>query len=364
MRVPKPRLLVAAGACIASALFLTWAPYLRSHRPPSESDRVFSYFAENLGEASLCEKISWAAFQRYSMLFAGGGASFARSDCYESVAVKNKDPALCWRVRPLVDVNPMSDGYSALSCRRRVRQGSGSSVSIAPETLIRSFESLGYDADELQSEGVVGPVIRPLDVYRRLAAELGIVARVEQALSRPDAALTAADKNYLVHLGAVSSGDPRWCERIPAAAAVDTERIPFRDWCYLTLAYNTMDARVCERMSPAASEAVVIAAKGHGVRPEIAEQLSARTQCARIAHWVGPRPRYGPEAPQDPAQIERLIAATGMVMPKARDLPRYEIAAYYERFLDALREVRPGDPRRAAARTKLIARIKALPDTE
>lgn len=364
MRVPRPGILVAVGACITGLLFLTWAPYLRSHRLPTESDMVFSYFARNLGDASVCEKISWAAFQRYSVIFGGGGASFARSNCYEGVAVRNKDPAVCWHVRPLVDVNPMSRGYSALSCRRHVKEGSGNSVSSAPETLIDTFERLGYDADELPSEGVIGPAIRPLDVYRHLAVEPDIVARVEQTLSRPDAALAAADKYYLVHLGAVGSGDPRWCERIPISAAVATERIPFRDWCYLTMAYNTMDARVCERMSPAASEAVVIAAKAHGVRPEIAEQLSARAQCARIEHWVGPRPHYGPEAPQDPAQIERLIEATGKAMPKARDLPRYELAAYYERFVDALRGVRPGEPRQAAARAKLIARIKALPDTE
>jgi len=360
VRVPKSWLLVAAGACVASALFLIWAPYFRSHRPPSESDRIFNYFAENLGEPALCEKISWAAFQRYSVLFAGGGASFARSDCYESVAIKKKDPAVCWRVRPLIDVNPLSDGYSALSCRRHVMQGGGSSVSIAPETLIRAFKSLGYDADELPREGVIGPAIRPEDVYRRLADESGIVARVEQALSRPDAALAVADKNYLAHLGAMSSGDARWCERIPVSATVATEVIPFRDWCYLTVAYNTMDARLCAHMTPAAAEAAVIRAKSHGVRPEIAEQLSARAQCARIDHWLGPRPHYGPEVPKDAAQIKRLIAATGMPMPRARDLPPYEIAAYYSRFLDVLQADLPDDPRRAAARAKLIARINAL----
>ena len=75
----KYRLLAAAGALIAAVLFvLTWVPYFGSHRLPTESEQVFSYFAESLGEAALCEKISWAALRRYSVLFGGGGASFAR----------------------------------------------------------------------------------------------------------------------------------------------------------------------------------------------------------------------------------------------------------------------------------------------
>jgi hypothetical protein len=66
--------------------------------------------------------------------------------------------------------------------------------------------------------------------------------------------------------------------------------------------------------------------------------------------------------PQDPLQIQRLIAALGHDMPRARDWPPYEIAAYYSRFLDALQADRPADPRREAASAKLIGRITALPE--
>jgi hypothetical protein len=358
----KYRLFAAAGALIAALLFLlTWAPYFGAHRLPTESEMVFSYFAESLGEATLCEKISWAAFQRNSLFFGGGGASFARSDCYESVAVRNHDPAVCWKVRPLVDVNPISAGYSALSCRHRATQGGRSYVSLLPETVIRSFNVLGYDVDQLYLEGVIEPAILPADVYRSLEREAGIVDRVQQALARPNATLSSHDKGFLVHFAAATSGDVRWCERIPESEPVATEEIPFRDWCYLTVAFNTQDVRVCERMAPAAAEAKVIKAKAAGVRPDIAEQLSAREQCARIDKWVGPRLRYGPEVPQDPLKTQRLIAALGHDMPRARDWPPYQIAAYYSRFLDGLQADRPGDPQHEAARAKLIARITALP---
>ena len=95
------------------------------------------------------------------------------------------------------------------------------------------------------------------------------------------------------------------------------------------------------------------------MRPDIAEQFSARAQCARIKQWLGPRPHYGPEVPSDPEQIRRLVLALGLDMPRARDWPAYEIAGYYERFLDALQADRPGDWQHQAARTKLISRIDA-----
>src|SRR5436190_12498323 len=125
------RLLAAAGALIAAVLFLlTYVPDFEAHRPPTESETAFSFFAERLGEAALCEKISWAAYQSYNVFFGSGGHSFARSDCYENVAVRNHDFVECWKVRPLVDVNPMSKGHSALSCLHRVAQGGRSYVSL------------------------------------------------------------------------------------------------------------------------------------------------------------------------------------------------------------------------------------------
>jgi hypothetical protein len=359
----KYRLLAAAVALIAAILFLlTYAPNFGSRRPPTESERVFSYFAESLGEASLCEKISWAAFQSYSWLFAGGGASFARSDCYQSVAVARHAPAVCWNVRPLVDVDLLSAGYSALSCWRRVARRDSSRITLAPETLIRVFAELGYDVDQLHLEGVIEPAIRPADVYRGLEREPEIVDRVQQALARSDATLPSDDKSFLAHLAAVTSSDARWCDRIPAHQALATEEVPFRDWCYMTVAFNTQDARICERMTPAAAEVKVIKDKSGGMRPDIAEQLSARAQCARIDKWIGPPVHHGPEVPQDPLQTQRLIATLGHDMPRARDWPPYEIAAYYSRFLDALQTDRPADPRREAASAKLIGRITTLPE--
>ncbi len=64
----KYRILALAAALVGAVLFiLTWVPYFGAHRAATESETVFAYFAESLGEAELCQKISWAAFQRYSV---------------------------------------------------------------------------------------------------------------------------------------------------------------------------------------------------------------------------------------------------------------------------------------------------------
>jgi hypothetical protein len=288
------RLLAVAGAVIAAVLLLlTWTPLFGSRRPPNDSEQVFAYFAESLGEAALCEKISWDAFQRYSVMFGGGGASYARSDCYESVAIRNQDRFVCWNVRPLVDFDPWSAGYSALSCRRRPTSGGRHYASLAPETVIRTFDALGYDVDQLHLEGVIEQAIRPADVYRALERSPGIADRVREALDRDAAALDAGDRSFLVHLAAVATGNAHWCDRIPEREASESATVPFRDWCYLTIAFNLQDARICERMAPAAAEAKVVAAKAAGVRPDIAEELSARADCMRIRQWKGPPPHYG-----------------------------------------------------------------------
>ena len=64
----KSRMLALTAALVGAVVFiLTWVPYFGAHRALTESETVFAYFAESLGEADLCQKISWAAFQRYSV---------------------------------------------------------------------------------------------------------------------------------------------------------------------------------------------------------------------------------------------------------------------------------------------------------
>ena len=97
----------------ALAICFSYTPgWVAGQRANTEYETVLYYFAQEIGEAALCDRISWSAYQSYSILFGGGGSSRWRSDCLERVAQARHDPTLCWSVRPLLDLDPFSSGRS------------------------------------------------------------------------------------------------------------------------------------------------------------------------------------------------------------------------------------------------------------
>lgn len=349
-------------------------------RPADQFETVLYYFAQNVGEPGLCDHISWAAYTRYSLLFGGGGASYTRSDCYERVAESRRDPALCWRVRPLVDLDPLSSGYSAWSCRRRTRAHYHAAIALPDALLVRTFERMGYDIDTMGVDGVMPPAIPLRDVYAGLPREPAVIARAKRQLAGADDSLTVDDRHYLSQLSAIATNDPHWCASIPLATSINDPAAPSRDACYLDLAYNTGDVGICDRMTPAALEPKVREEEAKGVRADIAEQLGLHGDCLRVAKRIGPALRYGPAVPADATQALRLLAALRVPMPRARDWPEYARAAYFRNFLYALWPERPPDPGvrspspsaratpveardaapRRRARAQLVARLIAL----
>jgi hypothetical protein len=356
-------LLGVAVVATAIGAALSFSPgSLRSHRLQAAHETLLYYFAQEIGESALCDQISWAVYQRYNMFFAAGGASYFRSDCYERVAEARHDASVCWKVRPLIDFDPISPGYSALACRRRTLQRDSSGIGLDSVTLVRTFERLGYDVDHLYLEGVIEPAVKTEDVYRSLEQSPTAIGRAQHQLTAaPGPALVGDDASYLADLAAIGTADPKWCRYIPAGQALDRQQAPFRDWCYFAVAKNTQDVRICERMTPAAAEPKVIDAESHGMRPDIAEQLSLHAQCRAIERNValGTQLRYGPELPVDSRQTQRLIATLGVPLPLASNWPTSEIAAYYQRFLFSL-DPSYHDEVHNAARARLLRKLLAL----
>ena len=343
----RRRSLLLAVVAFVGAILVTIgaAPgTLMVRRAPSEYETVLYYFAQNVGEPSLCGHISWAAYTRYSLVFGGGGGSYMRSDCYERVAEAKYDPSVCWRVRPLADLNPLSSGYSALSCQRRTRARYRSGIALGDALLIRTFEGMGYDIDKMSISGVLPPAIRLRDVYLSLPRDPAVVAQAKRLLTSPDDPLTADDRRYLAQFSAVATEDPLWCESIPRTAPIDDALAPSRDLCYLEVAYNSGDVRLCDRMTPAALEPRVQEWKAHGVREEVAEQLGLHGDCLRISTRIGPVHAYGPAVPANDPQILRLLAALQVAVPRASDWTENQKAIYYQNFLFALWPKRPRDP--------------------
>jgi hypothetical protein len=353
-------------AAVATVIWvaLSFSPgWLRRHRLQTAHETLLYYFAQEIGEPALCDHISWAVYQRYNIFFAAGGASYFRSDCYERVAEARHDASVCWKVRPLMDFDPISPGYSALACRRRTLQRYSTGIGLDNGVLIRTFERLGYDVDHLYLEGVIEPAIRPEDVYRGLEQNPAAIGRAQQQLTAdPSPALAGDDASYVADLAAVGTADPKWCGYIPVGQALGRQQAPFRDWCYFTVAKNTQDVRICDRMTPAAAEPKVISAESRGMRPAIAEQLSLHAQCRAIVRDIalGTHLRYGPELPADSRQTQRLIAALGVAMPLASNWPASEIAAYYQRFVFSLDPIYH-DEVHNSARARLLRKLLALP---
>lgn len=354
-------LLAALAIGGIAAFALSYVPdFWRKRHTETEYETVLYYFAQNLGEPALCERISWTAYRSYNLVFGGGGASFWRSDCYEQVAELRHDASICWQVRPLVDLDPLSSGYSAVACRRRTRAGYSSGIALPDDVLIRTFERLGYGVETMGRQAGTPPAIRWQDVYRRLEKDPTAVARAQQLVAQPDGSLPAQDRSYLAHLAAIGTGDPKWCGYIPAAQAIGHVAGPFRDWCFFTLAFDANDSRICARMTPAAAEAKVLDAEAHGVRREIAEQLGLHAECLRSERHIGPRLHYAAELPPDEQTATRLLDTLHVVMPSARDWPAAELATFYRNFLFSLRPAQLRDASRSDAHATLVARLLAL----
>ena len=259
-----------------------------------------------------------------------------------------------------MDLDPFSSGYSALSCWRRSESGYASGIALTDELLIRTFREMHYDIDHMPIEGVFPPPVRTVDVYRGLQKNAVALAAAQQLVANGDSTLLLDDRSLLAQLAAVGTGNPDWCGYIPDgqfAAGVTTA--PFRDWCFFTVAVNTRNPRICDRMTPADREAKVVEAKSIGVRPEIAEQLGLHSQCIRSKDAPGPPPQYSAQTPSDERQTLRLIQALGVAFPSANDWPASSIANYYRQFIFALSPDKT-DPARARVRAELVRRLIAL----
>ena len=356
-------LLWALAACALVALVVGYVPAAPwSRRAPTARETMLYYFAQELGEATLCSRISWDAYHSYGTLFGGGGASRWRSDCYERVAEARHDEQLCWEARPFLDLNPFSPGYSALACSHRTRGGYRSGIALPDPALVQAFKELGYDLDDMHLEGVMQPPARPGDTYLNLIKDAAVTARVPALLEHGDPALQGNDRSYLADLAALAGREAKWCAAIPATEISVHQQAPFRDWCYFTVAYNSGDARICAAMTPANKEPKVIAAEAAGVQPGIAEQMSLHAQCQAVGAYGAKRTYlYGPELPTATGQLDRLLAVLGAAPQRASDWPVQKQAAYLRDVLTVLAARTPPDGARDAARAELVRKLLALP---
>lgn len=314
----------------------------------NKSEEFYRYVAQELAEPSLCTKIPW------SVMSPGGffiSPSYERSECYAFIAGRTNNPWLCWKVKRLGAFHLFSEQTSMWTCLDHAIHGWQGGIAISQTDLIDFFTQMGYDPDTLHLEGITPPVVSVKDIYLQLPHQPDIVTRIEKTIGPSDKPSNFTrdmeDTSYLADIAALVTKDPRWCLRIPEGLPLASERPTFRDWCLLTLASNTRDAKLCTS----------IPTRADGIDP----RMSLQALCDFQASSSHPGSTgYGPEVPADDDRTRRLITLLNYAIPHAKDLPREQIYAAYDRFLDELQRV--SDTQHVTARLRFIGRVQRIPD--
>jgi hypothetical protein len=341
----RSALLLAAFVLIVSLSGVaSWPDEIRGMRYVTEQDEVYRYIAQQLAEPSICEKIPW------SVKVPGGffiEPSYDRSDCYDFIAGRTRNPWLCWKVKRLGAFSLINEQTSAFSCLRNALRGMNGGVGVNPATLVTFFGRLGYDLDTIQSEGITPPVVNLRDAYRQLPARPDIVERIEKAIGS-SGPLPATDRDaseaYLADMAALAAKDSRWCDRIPADLHLAAQQAGFRDWCRFTIASNTKNPSLCRNIPIPANQRD--------------PRFSLEATCLSQANSKQTLGQYGPEVP-DLKFIEPLFTQLGYEIPKAKDLPPEQIYTACDNFLDELNK--KTDAQHLAARRRFIERVLRMP---
>lgn len=341
-------LVLLAGVIASLSGIRSWPDQITGMRPANKCEEFYRYVAQELAEPALCKKIPWSVRSPGGFFIA---PSYERSECYEIIAGRTKNPWLCWKVKRLGAFSLFSEQTSMWACLNHALRGWNTGIGISKANLVGFFTQMGYDPDTLHLEGVTSPIVSVQDIYRQLSDQPDIVTRIEKAggtSNRPSTMIGDIEAAaYLADIAALVSKDFRWCFRIPQDLPLPNERPRFRDWCLFTLATNTQNAKLCSRIP---------------IRPDGTDiRMSLQAQCGFQANPPHPSSiHYGPEVPADDHLTRALITTLNYEIPHAKDLPLERIYAAYERFLDELKDAT--DPRHVTARLRFIDRVQRIPD--
>jgi hypothetical protein len=340
--------------CFGLAFFMSgirsWPDQIRGMRPGNKYEEFDRFIAQQLDEPNLCSKISWTA------LLSGGffiAPSYTRSECYDFIAGRTRNPWLCWKVKRYGAVSLFSSQTSMWSCLSHAFHGWNGGVGINPDDLTAFFNEMGYDPDTLHLEGITPPIVNVKDIYGQLPNRTDLLMRIEKVNGVSDpASLTDSndveDAAYLDEMAALVSKDARRCLQIPQGMKLAGEPQTFRDWCLLKLATNTKNGELCRQIPIP-----------EGTPDPL---LSLQATCLFQTNSLHPNNTvYAPEVPSDDAQARRLIIKLNYEIPRAKDLPSAQIYEAYSRFLDELEKHLP-DPSHVAARQRFLERVYRLPD--
>jgi hypothetical protein len=154
-------LIVALAAFLFLSGIQSWPDQIRGMRAGNENESFYSYVAQQLAEPAICDKVSWSA------MLPGGfflSPSYERSQCYDFIAGRTRNPWLCWSVRRLGAFSFLSEQTSTWTCLKHALQGWNAGTAISSVELVEFFGEMGYDPDTLHLEGITRPVVSIEDI--------------------------------------------------------------------------------------------------------------------------------------------------------------------------------------------------------
>ncbi len=169
-------------------------------RPPNRYENFYRYMAQELNAPLLCRKIPWSVREGAGIDVA---ASYARSDCFETIAGNTGNPWLCWSVKRLGAVSVVRRQTSVWSCVYGARRHEHGGIAVPPEELVQFFLQMGYRPEALHLEGVTPAIVQGRDLPRGQIYDAYMLFLRELDGSKRDAAHVSARRRLIERVEAL-----------------------------------------------------------------------------------------------------------------------------------------------------------------
>ena len=245
---------------------------------PTGADEFFYVAAVNLHEPEICYKVQPLAEGSGSGAIPRGfQIRTLRSECYEELARRLHDAALCEHVQPVrTDVDDGSLLDKAY-CVEHLDAPPSIAVPWRMDGFVQMMRRLGYDdgqvLDHLFHRAPYDN--STMQAYLKLEKDPAFIERVRAGRSyaepRNKSALRPARAvEFLYQMAAVDTAAPDLCKKIsPNALFTDlwNQTALLQSECYVSIALNRHDPALCEKLPPS------------GTFPNIRERFDSREEC-------------------------------------------------------------------------------------
>ena len=231
-------------------------------KPPTDLDNFYYIVAMNLEAPTLCSRINPRANGDVGRSAAAGyQVRTLRSSCYRNLAEMLHNPSLCNQVIPVRTDTLDGSKLNKASClaEEDFVQTIAVPAPFQMDSFVRLMRRIGYGDQEVAEAEYTdhNPLNSPTcAAYKRLRDDPVLLERLHAAPSyaepRSRSGIRAANPlEFLFQMVAVDRPDAELCAKVsPNATFADTggKTAVLQSRCYLSIAFNTRDASLCERL--------------------------------------------------------------------------------------------------------------------